>query len=217
MNRLVRLAAVVAPMLGLGALWATSHETYQQGTEWEVPIQGYDPRDYLRGHYVEFSYDWPGVEEFRDAPPLALCMEGKRPNLASVSVMKSETQFAACDHPVRADMNGVYGWEGLTRGRLYIGQDRAEALQQDLQDQGQRGIVTIRQRKDGSFTPISIRFRPLTPAEIADRDAQNAEAERPFMPPAIMAAPTENPPPSPQSAPLARPDRYSESRSPGAR
>ncbi len=42
MNRLVRLAAVVAPVLGLAALWATSHQTYQQGTEWEVPIQGYD-------------------------------------------------------------------------------------------------------------------------------------------------------------------------------
>jgi GDYXXLXY protein len=197
MSRLVRLAAVVAPMLGLAALWATSYQTYQQGTEWEVPIQGYDPRDYLRGHYVEFRYDWPGVEEFRDAPPQMLCLEGAAPKLARVTA----DSRGVCAHPVRADAIGVYGWEGLTRGRLYLGQDRAERLQRELQDQGQRGIVTIRQRKDGSFTPIAIRFRPLTPAEIAERDAQNTEAERPFMPPAIMAAPSGNPRPSPQSAP----------------
>ncbi|NJO13893.1 MAG: GDYXXLXY domain-containing protein, partial [Rhizobiales bacterium] len=85
MNRLIRLAAVVIPAVGLAGLWATSHQTYQQGTEWEVPIQGYDPRDYLRGHYVEFNYDWPGVEEFRDAPPQMLCLEGAAPALARVT------------------------------------------------------------------------------------------------------------------------------------
>jgi GDYXXLXY protein len=194
MNRLVRLAAVIAPVLGLAALWATSHQTYQQGTEWEVPIQGYDPRDYLRGHYVEFRYDWPGIEEFRDAPPQMLCLEGAAPALARVTADSK----GVCAHPIRADATGVYGWEGLTRGRLYLGQDRAMALQGELQERDQRGIVTIRQRKDGSFTPISIRFRPLTAAEQAERDAQIVD---PFAPPAIRVEPTGNPPPSPRSAP----------------
>ncbi|KPF63929.1 GDYXXLXY domain-containing protein [Porphyrobacter sp. AAP60] len=186
MNRIVRLAAFAAPVLGLGMLWALSERTYHQGTEWDVPIQGYDPRDYLRGHYVEFTYDWPGIDAFRDSPPLALCMVGERPNLARVRALDSEARIAACDHPVRARSDGVYGWDGLTRGRLYIGQNRAAALEERLRNRDQRGIVTIRQRKDGSFTPISIRFRPLTPGEIADRDAQ---ANRPFMPPAIMDVP----------------------------
>ena len=59
------------------------------------------------------------------------------------------------------------------------------ALQGELQERGQRGIVTIRQREDGSFTPIGIRFRPLTPTEIAERDAERAEELLP--PPAIMS------------------------------
>jgi hypothetical protein len=195
MNRFARLAAVILPVLGLAGLWATSHHTYQQGTEWEVPIMGYDPRDYLRGHYVEFSYDWPGIEEFRDGPPDRLCLEGSAPRLTRV-IADDE---APCAHPIRADLTGVYGWDALTRGRLYLGQKRAEALQMELQDQGQRGIVTIRQREDGSFTPISIRFRPLTPAEQAERDAQQAELFGDLSPEAEL--PTENPPPSPQSAP----------------
>jgi hypothetical protein len=44
-------------------------------------------------------------------------------------------------------------------------------MQQQLQNRDQRGIVTIRQRADGSFTAIAIRFRPLTAAEKAARDA----------------------------------------------
>jgi len=49
--------------------------------------------------------------------------------------------------------------------------------------------VTIRQREDGSFTALSIRFRPLTADERALRDVQNAEPLRPPPPPPIMVAP----------------------------
>ncbi|MDZ4277388.1 MAG: GDYXXLXY domain-containing protein [Erythrobacter sp.] len=186
MNRLTRVAAVVLPVIGLAGVWGMSDHTYRQGTEWEVPIQGYDPRDYLRGHYVEFSYDWPGEEDLSDIALSALCLEGEAPNIARVRWLQEDE---ACDHPVRTDSTGVYGWDGLTRGRLYLGQDRAIALQGELQELGQRGIVTIRQREDGSFTPIAIRFRPLTPAEQAERDAQD---QPPTMPPAIMIESSEN-------------------------
>lgn len=77
MNRLARLAAVAVPLLGLAALWVQSDRTWRTGTEWEVPIAGYDPRDYLRGHYVEFSYDWPGIDERGVAPGGMLCLEGR--------------------------------------------------------------------------------------------------------------------------------------------
>ncbi len=102
MNRLARLAAVIAPVLGLAALWGLSERTYYQGTDWEVPIQGYDPRDYLRGHYVEFSYDWPGIDEFRDAPPEMLCLEGDAPNLTRITTDSDKP----CAHPIRADAIG---------------------------------------------------------------------------------------------------------------
>jgi hypothetical protein len=183
MNRLIRLAAVVIPALGLGALWAQSDRTYHQGTEWEVPIQGYDPRDYLRGHYVEFSYDWPGFDARElDQQPEALCLAGKPPRLDAVVAAGGA---AACTHPITPDGSGVYGIYALMTGRLYIGQDRAAQLEEQLRNGDQRGIVTIRQRDDGSFTPIGIRFRPLTRAEIAERDAQRAEELLP--PPAIMS------------------------------
>jgi hypothetical protein len=178
-----RLAAAVLPLLGLGALWAMSDRTYHTGTEWEVPIEGYDPRDYLRGHYVEFQYDWPGLGE-SDIVPSALCLEGEAPTLARVTPAPADKPCG--DGWVRSDSSGVYGWDSLNRGRLYIGQERAAQLEQQLQNRDKRGIVTIRQREDGSFTPISIGFRPLTAAEIAERDAPRDDPFAPLAPPAVM-------------------------------
>ena len=186
MNAVARLAALIVPVIGLGSLWGLSDHTYRQGTEWEVPIEGYDPRDFLRGHYVEFTYDWPGIEPFEGVPPDTLCFEGEAPNLARVIVPTGANAGADCGSFVRPGTSGVYGWDSLARGRLYVGQDRALALEKELRRRDQRGIVTIRQREDGSFTPIAIRFRPLTAAERAIRDAQDADDPDQRRPPAIM-------------------------------
>jgi hypothetical protein len=182
-NRRLRLAALSLPLAGLAGLWFQSDAHYRSGTEWEVPIRGYDPRDVLRGHYVEFSYDWPGLAE-RGILPATLCLEGTPPVIARVTVHGGP---ARCPHPLRAAAGAVYGAEALQRGRLYVGQARAIALQQQLQNPELRGIVTIRQREDGSFTPISIRLRPLTATEKAAREERNAGAEEPRPPPPIMA------------------------------
>jgi hypothetical protein len=183
MRRPVRLLAAILPVAGLAALWLQSDRTYHSGTEWEVPIEGYDPRDYLRGHYVEFSYDWPGLTE-SDILPSALCLEGAAPVIDRVT---AHAAFPGCAHPVMARDSDIYGLNALFRGRLYLGQDRAKTLQSQLQNRDQRGIVTIRQREDGTFTPIAIRFRPLTPAEVAERDAQSEGAGDQRLPPPIMA------------------------------
>lgn len=183
MIRAARLIAAILPLAGLAGLWAMSARTYEQGTEWEVPIMGYDPRDYLRGHYVEFSYDWPGIETDAFMGPQHLCLEGTAPRIDRVIVPAEGA--APCAHPLKAGEGGVYGNSALTAGRLYVGQDRAAALEEELRNRDQRGIVTIRQREDGSFTPIDIRFRPLTPAEIAERDAPEAVTVGEAPPPGI--------------------------------
>ncbi|WP_086619293.1 GDYXXLXY domain-containing protein [Erythrobacter tepidarius] len=185
MMRAARLLAALLPLAGLAGLWVHRDRHYRSGTEWEVPIMGYDPRDFLRGHYVEFSYDWPGLDlGVPGQGAQALCIEGSAPRIARVSLLKAD---AACAHRLIAHPGHVYGASALERGRLYVGQERAMALQQRLQQPDQRGIVTIRLREDGSFTPVSIRFRPLTQDEIAAREAQDEGAEDMRPPPPIMA------------------------------
>ncbi len=159
MNRRLALVLTLAlPLAGLAASWATTHRTAQQGTEWLVPIGGYDPRDLLRGHYVIYTYDWPGLEggsaDLTSEP--MLCLEGQAPNLARAHLPGGKP----CEHPVRASG----GWNdpegGLASGRLYVSQERAATLQRQLADPKLQGIVRIRVRKDGHLTPLDITFRP---------------------------------------------------------
>lgn len=161
----LRTAALVLPLLGLAAAWAVSHQRGERGTDWEVPVQGYDPRDLLRGHYLVFQYDWPIEDE--DAVPgpgMMLCLDGDAPTLTSAEVVPLQTR---CPRPLRAAPGDT-----LLAGRLYIPQERAAALERQLADPALRGIVTLRVREDGRYTPMGIRFepRPAGPQTEAEGD-----------------------------------------------
>jgi hypothetical protein len=54
--------AVVIPMLGLLVLVARAEVLLRSGASFRVAIEGYDPRDLLRGHYLQyrFRFDWHG-------------------------------------------------------------------------------------------------------------------------------------------------------------
>lgn len=160
MNRRLAFALALAlPLAGLAASWASTHRAAQQGVEWEVPIAGYDPRDLLRGHYVIYRYDWPGLEGRRTNLALepVLCLDGEPPRIARVY------------RPDGDGCNGSFvrasgGWNdpegGLASGRLYVSQARAAELQRRLADPALQGVVRIRLRDDGHITPLDIRFRP---------------------------------------------------------
>jgi hypothetical protein len=198
--RLPLLAAALLPFAGLSALWAWSEQLSHEGTEWEVPIEGYDPRDLLRGHYVEFTYDWPIPERdgqtddervrFRP-PPQALCLSGDAPRIAEAVPFgpADEAALENCAHPVIADPGSLYGPASLRTGRLYVGQDRAPRLSERLRDRDVRGIVRFRQRSDGAMTVQGIRFRPLRSEERAAREREGIE---PTAPP-IMEEPATSP------------------------
>lgn len=165
MRRAARLAALVLPLAGLAGLWGWSHHLSRQGDEWEVPIMGYDPRDILRGHYVEFTYDWPGLDAADFSAPLsALCLSGTAPVIERAA-RASAAELATCAHPVRGPSEGIYGRESLRRGRLYAGQVRARELDKALRDQSQRAFVRFRLRPDGTIMPLDIVLRAREPDE----------------------------------------------------
>lgn len=161
----LRTAALVLPLIGLAGVWAVAHQRGQQGTDWEVPVQGYDPRDLLRGHYLVFQYDWPGLDEDDvPGPGAELCIDGPAPRIETTRVRRSDE--ATCAHPVRAAMGDT-----LLVGKLYIPQERAISLEKQLADPALRGVVRLRVRDNGRYTPVSIRFEPRPtppPAPAAD-------------------------------------------------
>lgn len=176
MGRASRILALVLPVAGLAALWGWSDYKSRQGTDWLVPVAGYDPRDLLRGHFVEFTYDWPGELDASDAFLTQFCIEGSPPAIEQIVVAENIDQ---CAHPVRASGSDIYGFNGLWRGRLYIAQTRSNELQEKLADRELRGIVRIRLREDGLITPQEITFRPLTAEERAAREQPGETAAPP--------------------------------------
>jgi hypothetical protein len=153
----LRAVALALPLIGLAAAWAVSHHRGQQGTDWEVPVQGYDPRDLLRGHYIVFQYEWPGLDDDDvPGPGRMLCLEGTAPRIDSVEVVPLGTD---CPRPLRAAPGDT-----MLAGKLYIPQDKARGLEEQLADPALRGIVRLRVRDNGRYTPMDIRFEPRPPA-----------------------------------------------------
>jgi uncharacterized membrane-anchored protein len=172
-------AALLLPLIGFGASWAMTHQKAQQGTDWDVPIAGYDPRDLLRGHYIQYRYEWPGITADENGNWhwfQTLCVEGNAPTITRVSRLENEAE-AKCDAIVRAPRDGM---TDLITGRFYVPQTRAREYEDRLRDSKLRGILRVRIREDGVMTPKSLRFRPLTAAEIRAR--QERETERPPAP-----------------------------------
>jgi len=156
-HRLLRAAALALPLIGLGAVWAIAHLRAQQGVEWEVPVTGIDPRDLLRGHYIVYRYEWPGLAPGRPAQAAsALCLEGVPPRIAAVSLGHD-----ACAHPVREPGTG----RGLATGRLYVAQSAAPGLERQLADPSLQGVLRVRVRADGQITPLALEFRPRLPPQ----------------------------------------------------
>ena len=183
MKRIATLAALALPLVGLAGLWAWTDSWTREGTDWDVPVQGYDPRDLLRGHYIQFQYDWPGETAKEESRWWlgAFCIEGEAPVIERIVVREDVDD---CTHFAKPETGSVYASNGLRNGRLYVPQTRARELEQKLADPDLRGIVTVRQRTDGRILPQSIRFRPLTAEERAEREAEWEQETPP--PPAIM-------------------------------
>ena len=208
-RRLAALLALALPLVGLAGMWASTENWHRQGTDWLVPVEGYDPRDLLRGHYVEFRYAWPGAEEggpvardvavpdesgtappeadFPDQPdeptdfPFGACIRGQAPAIAQVERLASEAERADCPHILAADPATLYGYPDLPRnGRLYIPQTAGPGLEAQLRDPDLQGMIRVRLRADGTLTPLELTFSPRPPAPDRDSPAGPAASAAPL-------------------------------------
>ena len=162
-------AALVLPVIGLGASWFATHRMAQQGEEWLIPVQGYDPRDLLRGHFIQYRYDWPaeakeGAEQGVDSLSYSnsICIEGKAPNIVRAS--EGDPSLAGepkrnCAIVARATLGTRSEVSGLDSGILYVAQTRAPDLEKKLADPKLQGMIRVRIREDGVMRPVAMEFR----------------------------------------------------------
>ena len=166
MRNMFRAAVLALPLVGLGWTWHTTRQTAMDGVEWRVPVNGYDPRDLLRGHYIRYTYDWPEMTAAADNMPAtgatddangALCLAGRAPDIRSVHRLRDGEGAKDCAGIVAASpFNDVQ--HSTTSGRLYVSESNARVMQSALADPKKRGILRFRLRKDGQITPIDLSF-----------------------------------------------------------
>jgi hypothetical protein len=139
--------AVTLPMFGLLVLVARAEVLLRSGTSFRIAIQGYDPRDLLRGHYLQYAFelDWRGASTCGALsaagmptgldPSCCVCLTS---DVGSNGL--AEARQVACDQVSRCD-----GW--LTAAsiapplRYFVPERQASELEEALR--GRRASLSV--------------------------------------------------------------------------
>jgi len=141
MNKRNKIIALLIPILiVLGAIGKSEYQL-ATGEVWKFKISGYDPRDLLRGHYVNYQveFDWRkdrGV--CLDKNDCCLCLDRKKDLLNSIKASKMSCSLAVerCD--------GLMREEYIQELRKYfIPEDKGKALEKAIRGQEAEILVVI--------------------------------------------------------------------------
>lgn len=146
MRKWLLLAALVLPALWLGASAIQNERALGQAQEWRIPIEGYDPRDPLRGQYVRFTYAW-GIEGDPQAcqkAACAICLSERGGSVvATISPADTACRFRVDPAASNIDIRPAFTpGQGVQFGsRIFVSEARAPELEEQLR-QGPMVVVT---------------------------------------------------------------------------
>ena len=124
------LLAVLIPFLLLCLLIIRAEFHISQGEEWKFEVQGYDPRDLLRGHYLRFNlrYNWvEGGSQCANANDCCLCLSDIGEITPTVKKTSCEVAQNQCDGFIRSEFE-------RSLNRYYIPENSAVQAEQILRD-----------------------------------------------------------------------------------
>lgn len=128
-NKLMWLALAL-PLATITLAVARAELFLHRAQEFSFPIQGYDPRDLLHGHYIQFRL---GVDTARDGDECAhdaccLCLTREQSKASpSTGVTTCTDAHARCD--------GALPLEAATRSwRFYVAEGQARDIERALAD-----------------------------------------------------------------------------------
>jgi uncharacterized membrane-anchored protein len=190
MRRSFLAFAVVLPLVALVLGIVRSEQRLAEGRRWSFEVTGYDPRDLLRGHYIQYRL----VLEDTDLPVLGagdgsscddetgdfccLCL------LADVENDKTYVERTACQL-ARTECEGMLQLRYLGElERYYIAEERAEELTAIFQDAARdnraRLIVAIDAEGKPQIDTLLVNDMPVEQARPAVREptapAESADA-----------------------------------------
>lgn len=123
------LVAVLVPFVLLCLLIIRAEITLSKGQEWQFQVQGYDPRDLLRGHYLRFrvDYNWETSNMCSDANDCCLCLTDTGALVPKVKRVSCEIAKNQCDGYMRSEFEN-------SLNRYYIAENQAARAEQILRE-----------------------------------------------------------------------------------
>ncbi len=164
------LIGVVIPVLGVVALIARAEVKTRMGETFRVGITGYDPRDLLHGHYLQYRYDWDwqgehgcgggeGIETAAFDRSLAdaeccvcLTRRGSPPAIPSA-------RRVACQAVEECDA-WLSGAEVAPPRRFFIPEEKASQLEAAFQKHRAQVDLTVRASGQASVGELYLENRP---------------------------------------------------------
>ncbi len=137
--RLKLIAALLFPIVVLAANAWMNQQQRDSGKEMTFPIQGFDPRDMLSGHYLVFEIDY-SIDAGNGCPAsdivATLCLQPEK------RVYPSDELPPKCSLYLQGHCNNQ-GQFSAGLERFYIPQEIASALEEKIRDGKAEVILSI--------------------------------------------------------------------------
>ncbi|MBB4631699.1 GDYXXLXY domain-containing protein [Sphingosinicella soli] len=155
-----RLAfALLLPLVGLMLSIAAREAGLSGASEWRIPIAGFDPRDPIRGRFIQFRYDWRVVGDPAVCKGAAcgLCLSEEAGEIAATIAAPG----TAC--PAYIDVNGsnIKQFRAATQppefsSRIFVSETSAPKLEDMLRREPM--VVVARLTRQGRL--VNDRLEP---------------------------------------------------------
>jgi uncharacterized membrane-anchored protein len=140
-SRILLIVALVFPIIALGILTGYKHYKVTVGTEVILPIEGYDPRDLLSGHYLTYRVNYGAKNICEQSKAIKhsvgyVCLQPKH-----FTYFKPET----CQLMIKGNCSGSQFKAGIER--FYIPENQASKLDKDVRSK--KGSIVLSVTPDG--------------------------------------------------------------------
>jgi hypothetical protein len=164
------IGVLALPLAVLGAMVGDAERNLHNAETVRVAIRGYDPRDMLRGHYLNYQFDWNAelpfvgkvarlcvVSATPDAPARVRPVAPETPSTATDGCMLliegTGRVVANTDQPgpgARGPARRLEFWpSGVAIARLYVSERHAERLEALLRDGSARLTIDLAVTRTG--------------------------------------------------------------------
>lgn len=141
-SKTVLISALLIPIVALGILTGYKHYKVTVGTKVTLPIEGYDPRDLLSGHYLTYRVNY-GVKN--------ICEQSGKINYSDGYVCLEPKHFSylkpeSCGIMIKGTCNRSRFEAGIER--FYIPENQADQLDEDVRSR--KGSIVLSVTPDGN-------------------------------------------------------------------